>query len=265
MPYAEGGRGAHRTTRRCCATRSPRRACTVPADARDRRRRLPPAPQLKFADVPDLHRDHRACPRTRCATSSRASAGRRARRRRAWRPASGAARDVAFYTSWLAALKSLDFDKLSRNAQVDYLFIRRTAETQIARANLKLDPNPPRKTGRERHSGPGARPRRAHPGPVGSDDSVHAGRADRARREGIRLVRPGDAEGLARDGFRQRLEEGDREDEGHRRAARRPAADDHGSARRGGRLPAREQPDHRAAGRRRVAAHDHDDAASASW
>ena len=54
-------------------------------------------------------------------------------------------RDVAFYEGWLAALKSLDFDKLSRNAQVDYLFIRRTAETQIARANLKLDPNPPRK------------------------------------------------------------------------------------------------------------------------
>jgi len=39
----------------------------------------------------------------------------------------------------------IDFDRLSRNAQVDYLFIRRTAETQIARANLKLDPNPPRK------------------------------------------------------------------------------------------------------------------------
>jgi hypothetical protein len=55
------------------------------------------------------------------------------------------ARDPAFYTNWLAALKSLDFDRLSRNAQVDYLFIRRTAETQIARANLKLDPNPPRK------------------------------------------------------------------------------------------------------------------------
>jgi hypothetical protein len=54
-------------------------------------------------------------------------------------------RDPAFYASWLSALKSLDFDKLSRNAQVDYLFIRRTAETQIARANLKLDPNPTRK------------------------------------------------------------------------------------------------------------------------
>jgi len=54
-------------------------------------------------------------------------------------------RDPTFYTAWLSALKSLEFDKLSRNAQVDYLFIRRTAETQIARANLKLDPNPPRK------------------------------------------------------------------------------------------------------------------------
>jgi hypothetical protein len=54
-------------------------------------------------------------------------------------------RDPAFYANWLSALKSLDFEKLSRNAQVDYLFIRRTAETQIARANLKLDPNPPRK------------------------------------------------------------------------------------------------------------------------
>ncbi len=54
-------------------------------------------------------------------------------------------RDAAFYSRWLAALETLDFDRLSRNAQVDYLFIRRTAETQIARANLKLDPNPPRK------------------------------------------------------------------------------------------------------------------------
>jgi hypothetical protein len=54
-------------------------------------------------------------------------------------------RDAAFYSRWLAALATLDFDRLSRNAQVDYLFIRRTAETRIARANLKLDPNPPRK------------------------------------------------------------------------------------------------------------------------
>ena len=41
-------------------------------------------------------------------------------------------------SGWLKALQTLDFDRLSRNAQVDYLFICRTAETQIASANLKL-------------------------------------------------------------------------------------------------------------------------------
>ena len=69
-------------------------------------------------------------------------------------PAGRATRDAAFYASWLSALKSLDFDKLSRNAQVDYLFIRRTAETQIARANLKLDPSPPRKADNSGIPGP---------------------------------------------------------------------------------------------------------------
>jgi len=69
-------------------------------------------------------------------------------------PAGRAAPDPAFYTSWLAALKSLDFDTLSRNAQVDYLFIRRTAETQLARASLRLDPSPPRKTDNSGIPGP---------------------------------------------------------------------------------------------------------------
>ena len=41
-----------------------------------------------------------------------------------------------FYTGWLAALKTLDFDKLSRNAQVDYLFIRKASERAIARDGL---------------------------------------------------------------------------------------------------------------------------------
>jgi hypothetical protein len=102
---------------------------------------IPPAAAQKYPDVPDLNAII-ALPqdemRDVVARFSGGGGGGRGR---------GAAggRDVAFYTSWLAALKSLDFDKLSRNAQVDYLFIRRTAETQIARANLKLDPNPPRK------------------------------------------------------------------------------------------------------------------------
>ena len=148
-------------------------------------------------------------------------------------------RDPAFYASWLSALKSLDFDKLSRNAQVDYLFIRRTAETQIARANLKLDPNPPRKTDNTGIPGPRGRPGPAA-GPVRSDDPVHAGGADRARREGVRVVRPRDAQGVARDGIRRRLEESGREDEGRRGRAGRSAADDQGPAGRGDRFPAGE-------------------------
>lgn len=58
----------------------------------------------------------------------------------------GVIRDKAFYEGWLKALQTLKFDSLSRNAQVDYLFIRKTAEQQIARAGLTLPANPPRKT-----------------------------------------------------------------------------------------------------------------------
>ena len=96
-----------------------------------------------FSDVPDLN-EILALPQDEMrdivqrftgATSGRGARGM----------AGGDVRDKAFYSNWLSALQSLDFDKLSRNAQVDYLFIRRTAETQLARANLKLDPNPPRK------------------------------------------------------------------------------------------------------------------------
>lgn len=53
--------------------------------------------------------------------------------------------DRAFYTAWLAALQSLDFDRLSRNAQVDYLYIRWTAERELARGSITIPPGPPRK------------------------------------------------------------------------------------------------------------------------
>jgi hypothetical protein len=101
------------------------------------------APPPPFPDVPDLH-EIIALPqdemRDIVAKFTGAGSGRGGRGGAAAQP-----RDPAFYESWLAALRSLDFDKLSRNAQVDYLFIRRTAETQIARAALTRDPNPPRK------------------------------------------------------------------------------------------------------------------------
>ena len=54
--------------------------------------------------------------------------------------------DPKYYSDWLAALKTLDFDSLSRNAQVDYLYLKRTSEARIARAGVTLPPNPPRKT-----------------------------------------------------------------------------------------------------------------------
>jgi uncharacterized protein (DUF885 family) len=103
---------------------------------------IQPVAQLKFADVPDLA-EIIALPQDEMRevvarfTTSVGSGGRGAN--------SAPPREAAFYQSWLAALKTLDFDTLSRNAQVDYLFIRRTAEAQIARASTKLDPNPPRK------------------------------------------------------------------------------------------------------------------------
>jgi hypothetical protein len=107
---------------------------------------IPLAPPLKFADVPDLA-EIIALPQDemRDIVARFSGPGGRGGGGGGRGVASGPVRDAAFYTSWLAALKSIDFDTLSRNAQVDYLFIRRTAETQIARANLKLDPNPPRK------------------------------------------------------------------------------------------------------------------------
>ncbi len=103
---------------------------------------IPPAAQLKFPDVPNLN-EIIALPQDEMRDIVTRFSGQGGRGGRG----GGAApvRDVAFYEGWLGALKTLDFDRLSRNAQVDYLFIRRTAETQIARARLKLDPNPPRK------------------------------------------------------------------------------------------------------------------------
>jgi uncharacterized protein (DUF885 family) len=58
----------------------------------------------------------------------------------------GSGRSKQYYADWLAALKTLDFDRLSRNAQVDYLFIRNASERYLARADVTLDPSPPRKT-----------------------------------------------------------------------------------------------------------------------
>jgi hypothetical protein len=55
-------------------------------------------------------------------------------------------RSPAYYKTWLTALRTLDFDRLSRNAQVNYLFIKRRAELEIARASAVPQKDIPRKT-----------------------------------------------------------------------------------------------------------------------
>ena len=56
-----------------------------------------------------------------------------------------ATRPVGYYERWLAALKTLDFDRLTRNAQVSYLYVKKQAELEIARAAFKPETNAPRK------------------------------------------------------------------------------------------------------------------------
>lgn len=66
----------------------------------------------------------------------------------------GGGRDIAFHQAWLEALKTLDFDRLSRNAQVNYLAIKRMCEQQIARANFVAPADIPRKTDNSGITGP---------------------------------------------------------------------------------------------------------------
>jgi uncharacterized protein (DUF885 family) len=50
-----------------------------------------------------------------------------------------------YYRAWLQALQTLDFGALSRNARVDYLYLRRTSEMRIEHAGITLPEDPPRK------------------------------------------------------------------------------------------------------------------------
>jgi hypothetical protein len=58
----------------------------------------------------------------------------------------GPGRPKQYYVDWLDALKTLPFDNLSRNAQVDYLFIKNACERHIARIDSVPEADPPRKT-----------------------------------------------------------------------------------------------------------------------
>jgi hypothetical protein len=98
---------------------------------------IEPASPSKFADVPNLG-DLIALPQDELIEI--------VRRFRAMHEGPADARRVDAYRRWLDALKTLDFASLSRNAQIDYLFIKRTSQLQIERAATPLPANPPRKT-----------------------------------------------------------------------------------------------------------------------
>ena len=106
---------------------------------------VPPMAAPKFASVPDLN-EIIALPQDEMrdiVARFNAAGPNSGRGNRGGPPAPAAAptakRDNA---AWLNALTSLDFDGLSRNAQVDYLYIKRTAETEIAHAGAVIPPGP---------------------------------------------------------------------------------------------------------------------------
>jgi Bacterial protein of unknown function (DUF885) len=107
---------------------------------------IPPAAPTKLNDVPDLNelialpQDEMRDVVVRFIGPSGGRGGRGATN------SPGGGRPRQYYLDWLEALKTLDFDGLSRNAQVDYLFIKKTCERQIARIDFVPEANPPRKT-----------------------------------------------------------------------------------------------------------------------
>ncbi len=102
---------------------------------------IAPAPAPTFEAVPDLA-ELLALPRDEMATIVQRFTGRTG----GGRGGEPVSRSPRYYQDWLAALKTVDFDKLSRNAQVNYVFIRTTSDMQIARARMPPQTDIPRKT-----------------------------------------------------------------------------------------------------------------------
>lgn len=98
------------------------------------------APAPAMSSVPDLH-EIIALP-----SDEMAPIVQRFRGTGGGRGGAPATRPVAYYERWLAALKTLDFDRLTRNAQVSYLYVKKQAELEIARAAFQAETNAPRKT-----------------------------------------------------------------------------------------------------------------------
>jgi hypothetical protein len=110
---------------------------------------IPPAAATPLSDVPDLQEiialphDEMTGVVQRFVGQPGGEAGGRGGRGATNNPGGGRPRQ--YYLDWLEALKTLDFDGLSRNAQVDYLFIKKASERQIARIDFVPEANPPRK------------------------------------------------------------------------------------------------------------------------
>lgn len=107
---------------------------------------IAPAPAPALAEVPDLQAILALPQDEMTAIVERFIGPGGGRGGRGATNSPGAGRPKQYYVDWLAALKTLDFDRLGRNAQVDYLFIKSAAERNIARIDFKPQPNPPRKT-----------------------------------------------------------------------------------------------------------------------
>ena len=107
------------------------------------------APAPKLASVPDLA-PIIALPQDEMSPVVQRFLGRAA----GGRGGAGEDRAPEYYKGWLTALQTLDFDALSRNAQVDYLFIKRRSELAIARATAVPQKDIPRKTDDSGITGP---------------------------------------------------------------------------------------------------------------
>jgi hypothetical protein len=102
--------------------------------------RVDPAPAPKFNEVPDLT-EIMALPQDEMA-----GIVERFRGPQSARGAAPPIHDAQYYNDWLAALNALDFDHLTRNGQVDYLFIKKRAQLELARLGKPLPKENPRKT-----------------------------------------------------------------------------------------------------------------------
>ena len=106
---------------------------------------IPPAPAPKVSSVPNLQQII-ALPQDEMTGIVQRFVGQGTGGRGGRGGAPQPPRDRQFYLDWRTALNTLDFDALSRNAQVDYLFIRKSIETGLARLDTTPQPAPPRKT-----------------------------------------------------------------------------------------------------------------------